>query len=34
MEITVVLRNDRQLRCREGVADATLARLVRVLEAA
>ena len=33
-EVTVVLRNGRQLRCSDGIDDATLARLVRVLEAA
>ena len=33
-EITVVLRNGRQLRCAECIDDAALARLVRLLEAA
>ena len=33
-EITVVLRNGRQLRCPGGLEDATLARLVRLLETA
>ena len=33
-EITVVLRNGRQLRCLGGIQDATLTRLVRLLETA
>lgn len=33
-EITVVLRNGRQLRCAEGIDDAALSRLVRLLETA
>ncbi|TVQ56808.1 MAG: IS66 family insertion sequence hypothetical protein [Rhodobacteraceae bacterium] len=33
-EITVVLRNGRQLRCPGGFENATLARLVRLLETA
>jgi transposase len=33
-EITVVLRNGRQLRCADGIGDAALARLVRLLETA
>lgn len=33
-EITVVLRNGRQLRCPGGIEDAALTRLVRVLETA
>lgn len=33
-EITVVLRNGRQLRCPDGIGDAALARLVRLLETA
>jgi transposase len=33
-EITVVLRNGRQLRCADGIGDAALARLVRLLEMA
>ena len=33
-EITVMLRNGRQLRCAECISDAALARLVRLLEAA
>jgi len=33
-EITVVLRNGRQLRCPCGIEDATLTRLVRLLETA
>jgi transposase len=32
-EITVVLRNGRQLRCSDGIADASLSRLLRLLEA-
>jgi len=32
-EITVMLRNGRQLRCGECIDDAALARLVRLLEA-
>lgn len=34
LNVTVVLRNGRQLRCREVITDTALARLVRVLEAA
>jgi len=34
LNVMVVLRNGRQLRCREVIADTALARLVRVLEAA
>ena len=33
-EITVVLRNGRQLRCAGGIDDAALSRLVRLLETA
>lgn len=33
-EITVVLRNGRQLRCADGIDDAALSRLVRLLETA
>lgn len=33
-EITVVLRNGRQLRCLDGIGDAALVRLVRLLETA
>lgn len=33
-EITVVLRNGRQLRCPGGIEDAALGRLVRLLETA
>jgi len=33
-EITVMLRNGRQLRCAACIDDAALARLVRLLEAA
>jgi len=33
-EITVVLRNGRQLRCSGGIGDAALTRLVRLLETA
>lgn len=33
-EITVVLRNGRQLRCPDGIGDAALVRLVRLLETA
>lgn len=33
-EITVVLRNGRQLRCPGGIEDAALTRLVRLLETA
>ncbi len=33
-EITVVLRNGRQLRCPDGIGDAGLVRLVRLLETA
>ena len=33
-EITVVLRNGRQLRCADGIGDAALERLVRLLEMA
>ena len=32
-EITVVLRNGRQLRCTDGIGNATLSRLIRLLEA-
>ncbi|WP_145111997.1 IS66-like element accessory protein TnpA [Cereibacter sediminicola] len=31
-EITVFLRNGRQLRCLDGIGDAALMRLVRLLE--
>ena len=34
VEITVVLRNGRQLRCPDGIGDAGLVRLVRLLETA
>ena len=33
-EITVMLRNGRRLRCPEGIGEAALVRLVRLLEAA
>jgi len=33
-EVTIVLGNGRQLRCRETIGDAELSRLLRVLEAA
>jgi transposase len=33
-EITVMLRNGRQLRCPEGIGEAALVRLVRLLETA
>ncbi len=33
-EITVVLRNGRQLRCADGIDDGALSRLVRLLETA
>ncbi|WP_425467213.1 hypothetical protein, partial [Paracoccus gahaiensis] len=33
-EITVVLRNGRQLRCPDVIGDAALLRLVRLLETA
>lgn len=33
-EITVVLRNGRELRCPDGIDDAALSRLVRLLETA
>ena len=33
-EVTVVLRNGRQLRCPSGIEDAVLTRLVRLLETA
>ncbi|TGN55943.1 IS66 family insertion sequence element accessory protein TnpB [Paracoccus liaowanqingii] len=33
-EITVALRNGRQLRCPDGIGHAALVRLVRMLEAA
>ena len=33
-EMTVILGNGRQLRCRETIGDLALARLLRVLEAA
>ena len=33
-EMTVILGNGRQLRCRETIGDLELARLLRVLEAA
>lgn len=33
-EIKVVLRNGRQLRCPDGIEDAALVRLVRLLETA
>lgn len=33
-EITVVLRNGRQLRCAGGIDDTSLSRLVRLLEIA
>jgi hypothetical protein len=33
-EITVELRNGRQLRCPCGIEDAALTRLVRLLETA
>jgi transposase len=33
-EVTVTLRNGRQLRCPEGIGEAALARLVRLLETA
>ncbi len=33
-EITVVLRNGRQLRCAGGIDDTSLSRLVRLLETA
>jgi transposase len=33
-EVTVVLRNGRQLRCASGIGDAALTRLVRLLETA
>jgi transposase len=32
-EITVVLRNGRQLRCTDGIDDVSLSRLIRLLEA-
>jgi transposase len=32
VEITVMLRNGRQLRCPEGIGEAVLVRLVRLLE--
>jgi transposase len=32
-EITITLRNGRQLRCRETIADPALAQLLRMLEA-
>ena len=33
-EITVVLRNGRELRCPDGIDDAALSRLVRLVEMA
>ncbi len=33
-EVTVLLRNSRQLRCAAGIDDATLLRLIRLVEAA
>lgn len=33
-EFTVLLRNSRRLRCAAGIDDATLLRLIRLLEAA
>ena len=33
-QITVVLRNGRQLRCADGIDDTSLSRLVRLLETA
>jgi transposase len=33
VEITVVLRNGRQLRCTDGIDDASLSRLIGLLEA-
>lgn len=33
-EVTIVLGNGRQLRCRETIGDVELGRLLRVLEAA
>jgi transposase len=33
-EVTILLRNSRQLRCAAGINDATLLRLIRVVEAA
>ena len=33
-EVTIILGNGRQLRCRETIGDAELSRLLRVLEAA
>jgi transposase len=32
-QITITLRNGRQLRCRETIADPALAQLLRMLEA-
>ena len=33
-EVTVLLRNSRQLRCSAGIDDVTLLRLIRLVEAA
>jgi transposase len=33
-EVTVLLRNSRQLRCAAGIDEATLLRLIRIVEAA
>jgi transposase len=33
-DIAIVLRGGRQLRCREAIAETTLVRLIRALEAA
>jgi transposase len=33
-EVTVLLRNSRQLRCAVGIDEATLLRLIRIVEAA
>jgi len=33
-DITIVLHGGRQLRCRDGIAEAALVRLVRAIEAA
>jgi hypothetical protein len=32
-EMTITLRNGRQLRCREAITDLALAQLLRMLEA-
>jgi predicted choloylglycine hydrolase len=33
-EVTVILRNGRQIRCRDGIGEDALARLIRLVETA